>query len=1554
MKRVTKKWMGVVLALAMLLALGLTACGGGGGGTTTYTVRFNLNGGSGNAPAIQTVEAGKNATDPGSAGLTGPEGTEFAFWSVSATGEAYDFGQAVNADLTLYAVWKTSTVTVTFDQDNGTVTTAQIPYGGKAARPAEDPVKGEMTFLYWANEGQEWDFNTLITGDLTLKAVYGYQVVFQVDGETYRTEKVAVGAAVSEPTEPYLEGNTFGGWYTDAALTEEYDFESAVNGNLTLYAKFNPIRYATYWYNLPEGAPMPADDPDTSADESTMYLSYYYRQELTSGAILSQPVAPSVLDNGYTFLGWYQDAECTIPAVFGGEVTGEEDLSFYGKWEEPATSYKYFLFNRVGSTYEISFNKALYGNSTGAEGSTWEVPQSITIPGTYRGLPVAVAAGGFAGLTLLSVNEAGTHYEYATWTATGCGSLKEIILSEGVISIGAQGFYNNLALTKVVLPSTLTSIGEYAFAREVDYATHVPASEHLVVNGGELIIPARVSTLGAYAFRYTQFTSVVFETGSRVSTIPTQCFSVCPNLESIVLPENLVTISDYGLNAAYKLKSVTFPSTLRTLGSSALMNARELTEILGLENTRVTAIPANFVAGAVKLTSITLPEGITSFGGSSFAQTGLTTFTFHNGVTEIPTSMFYDCKALTQVLFDSDIQTLTTVADRAFGGCSALQSLVLPGSVTTIGNYAFENCGSLERFVIPLRCQTLGTAAFRGCTSLEEIVVPENSTTYQSIDGSLYSYDGTILYCPAPGQGGTFTIAEGTEIIWQYAFYNMSSITEVIFPSTLRSIGYGAFGGADAASCPQVAEYVFPASLTEIGQYAFAYTSAAFSFAAGSQMDTLPTLSFANYAGKNLVIPDNITTLETGAFLLGTMETVDLNQVKFILNSVFSQCNNLTELIIPDGLEVIGNWAFTGNVTGVPEEYQEAPDFTALNIPSSVVIIGDYAFADNIALQSLTFAENSRLMYVGTYSFYNTEITALDLSACVNLRSIGAYAFAELGLTTLTFPEEMVFTDDPSTAAESFATSVNNGTGSTVDYQTICLNEMYGLALGDRAFSRCEELRSVVLPEGLISLGTATFGGASVANDAEGNPTVSRVVHIESITLPSTLVSIGEYAFAYNDAMKEIVIPNGSFTDPGTGTTRYLTEIPMYAFTHMYALEKVTIQDADKPASEGGSRISLIESYSFRYDAALTEFTLPYELAEIGLDAFTGAGVEAFTIGDPAENLGANFKVIGGDIYSLDETVLVLTAAKSGTEGVYEIRSTVREISEAAMSGLQVDKIIFPTSIQTVGRFAVRENTYVKALEFASNNPNTISLGQRLAMDATSLSSVDFGENNKFELSTFLFQHTGMTRFVMPDGMTDVPDGMYYACGDLTEIDLTGITSLGSWVFAGYTLDGNVSQPKAETVVIPNTMVSMGQEVFRSSSIRNFVFEENSKLTEIPYIGFLSNSVMTSFTVPASVRLIGNRAFESCTSLTTLTLEGTTPPTLGQDALKNCTALAHIYVPADSVNSYRNASGWSAYRDLIEAAPAAGTESSGTVSQPASASLLPEALAADFGKKKAA
>lgn len=136
------------------------------------------------------------------------------------------------------------TFTVSFSTTHGTTPAAQtVGAGGAATRPA-DPSEEGWIFAGWFQmvgySMQEYDFSAPVTADLVLFAMWKHTVSFDVQGHGTAPESQTVndGETATEPTAPTAEGWTFGGWYTDAACTAEYDFATPVTVNLTLYAKW--------------------------------------------------------------------------------------------------------------------------------------------------------------------------------------------------------------------------------------------------------------------------------------------------------------------------------------------------------------------------------------------------------------------------------------------------------------------------------------------------------------------------------------------------------------------------------------------------------------------------------------------------------------------------------------------------------------------------------------------------------------------------------------------------------------------------------------------------------------------------------------------------------------------------------------------------------------------------------------------------------------------------------------------------------------------------------------------------------------------------------------------------------------------------------------------------------------------------------------------------------------------------------------------------------------------------------------------------------------------
>ncbi|WP_416293426.1 InlB B-repeat-containing protein [Paenibacillus illinoisensis] len=281
----------------------------------SYTVNFDSNGGTVvDNQSVPYSELAVAPADPTKAGHT------FAGWFTdSALSQAFDFDNTpVTGDITLYAKWSINSYTVNFDSNGGTAVDDQsIPYNELAAAPA-DPTKDGHTFAGWFTDSglsQAFDFdNTPVTSDLTLYAkwsINSYTVSFNsIGGTAIDDQSIQYGELAVAPADPTKVGHTFAGWFTDSGLSQAFDFDNTpVTGDLTLYAKWTADKYTISFDTLGGSA---VDDVSVE-----------------HGSKLTAPASPS--RSGYTFSGWYVDAELKTPFDFDQtEMTA--DLTLYAKW----------------------------------------------------------------------------------------------------------------------------------------------------------------------------------------------------------------------------------------------------------------------------------------------------------------------------------------------------------------------------------------------------------------------------------------------------------------------------------------------------------------------------------------------------------------------------------------------------------------------------------------------------------------------------------------------------------------------------------------------------------------------------------------------------------------------------------------------------------------------------------------------------------------------------------------------------------------------------------------------------------------------------------------------------------------------------------------------------------------------------------------------------------------------------------------------------------------------------------------------------------------------
>ena len=394
----------------------------------------------------------------------------------------------------------------------------------------------------------------------------------------------------------------------------------------------------------------------------------------------------------------------------------------------------------------------------------------------------------------------------------GCSSLLEFVIPEGVASIEQKTFHNCSSLTSLTLPSSITAIsgafyGCYKLTRlnipnvrmwlnivpkdavgflggEVPFAD---SGQGDIYVGGELltdlVIPNNILTIYGSTFRNcTSIKSLTI--GSRVTKIGDAAFDGCRNLSNIVFSKSTTT---YGIRAFYgigiKELTVTKNMANNNSGSHIFGQCRELLNVT-IEND-VTTIPVGMFGGdgisdgCVMLTSITIPQSVTSIGASAFnGCRGLQNINMHDAISNIGSHAFMNCKSLSEITIPKETAEIN---NSVFEGCTSLKQVNMHNDITSIGRHAFMDCHALENLTLPKNLTTIGSEAFWYCHSLKHIDIPE----------------------------GVKTIG--------YQVFLDSGLEEVVLPESLESIGYRAF------ACP-IKSIIIPTSVTNIeAAFMFAY-----------------------------------------------------------------------------------------------------------------------------------------------------------------------------------------------------------------------------------------------------------------------------------------------------------------------------------------------------------------------------------------------------------------------------------------------------------------------------------------------------------------------------------------------------------------------------------------------------------------------------------------------------------------------------------------------------------------------------------------------------------
>ena len=1211
------------------------------------------------------------------------------------------------------------------------------------------------------------------------------------------------------------------------------------------------------------------------------------------------------------------------------------------------------------------------------------IPNSFTYSGeTYTVTEVSPYAFYNCGISAIELPESIISIGESAFY--GCTSLSEVTGAEGLISINPNAFYNCSALTSIFIPKTTSTIGDYAFYGCTSLS-QVVMEDGIVIESSE-----------ENQQRFENWTSTNHNNSSSSSytwTIEANPGDVL-SFDYMVSSESNYDILNVTVNGTNVVSvsgevSDTYVQTIGTSGTITVYArySKDSSASYGSDEASVFNIGLNLVDGG--------GLSLGSNGGSPlFASCPLDSVYVGRDISYSTNSNkgyspFYNNQSLRSIVFSSQETQITA---REFYYCSNLQNIVLGEGITSIGTYAFYNCNNLHN----IQCLSETPASLQSNAFPSDIanyctLTVENENAYVFSDWAtyfpfsfyvdgipyrVYGRDENNNITVQMGTGSGAVLVESTEgefeipqtieyvtsdstltfpvvAIADSAFYNLSNLTKVTIPATIKAIGAKAF-----ANCTGLTEFRTNAKVPPtINNYSNIQT---FQGITSECILVVPDSCGSAYLNSNWapyfsdIVEDRGENAGARVGDIATIEDENGNKIRYIITSVEEgNCTasvgtgsqnkpavnaDVTEaLVIPETITFYGQ-TFTVNAVSNYAFYQTK--ISEIDLSEQITSIGNYAFYGCTELTNVTGGENT--VSIGQYAFYNTKLTKAFIPD--NVETIGNYAFQNIStLKEIAFGPKVqsinsnIFYNGNYTYIEKF---VFNGTYTEIPnnflrYNTATKEVILGdqiTSVGSYAFYG-NKFSEINLPTGLTNIGNYAFYNCD---------------SLRTITLPDQLTTIGQYAFYDCDALINITIPDG-ITSIGENTFyscdklqevaggENVTTIGNYAFAYCSSLtsfdchNKVTIlnqyvfaycsklrelkglgavtsvssyaicQDYDLTNLEMGENLTTWysqSSYSSSYILKLLSITLPGQTNPFtSSNSYYGLpdGMILFVPAELVDSYKSNSYTSRFRILPIGSTDERLIATENG--GELQEKILAAELDPATVLSIAISGPINGTDIDYIHRYLVNLRTL--DLENAQIVNGGDSYHQwTIAANGT---ATQYGSNSYNTESnivgTRMFSYmTSLQRLVLPKDVTKIYSYAFSDCPQLTEVIIPdAVESIGSYAFS-YDRNSNYNN-KIISLTLPSKLKQINTYTFRNMDYLQSIVIPDS-VTSIGQYAFYDCDALRTVVMGNKVTSIGTYAFNSCDKLYSINLSEALD-TLGTYVFTSCANLTEpITIPA--------------------------------------------------------